>query len=179
MITVKPFSLPSWNVSLLIRTLKTGNTIDITTTGKGNGNPLQYSCLENPMDRGAWQATVHVVPRVGHYLVTKAHHQSGLSWWLRLQRLCLLMQEIQVPSLGQKDPLEKGMAFHSSILAWRIPWTEEPGRLQSMGSQRVRHDWVTNAYTTAKKNTICLYWAFHIQHFAPSAMLSTLHTLSH
>ena len=53
------------------------------------------------------------------------------------------MQEIQVRSLGQEDPLEKGMTTHSSILAWRIPWTEEPGRLQSMGSQRVRHDWAT------------------------------------
>ena len=45
------------------------------------------------------------------------------------------MQETQVQSLGWKDPLEKGMATHSSILAWRIPWTEEPGGLQSMGSQ--------------------------------------------
>jgi len=50
------------------------------------------------------------------------------------------MLETQVRSLGWEDPLEKGMATHSSILAWRIPWTEEPGRLQSMGSQRVRHD---------------------------------------
>ena len=54
------------------------------------------------------------------------------------------MQETWVWSLGQEDPLEKGMATHSSILAWRILWTEEPGRLQSMGSQRVRLDWVTN-----------------------------------
>ena len=46
----------------------------------------------------------------------------------------------QVQSLGQEDPLEKGMATHSSILAWRIPWIEEPGRLQSMGLQRVGHD---------------------------------------
>ena len=45
------------------------------------------------------------------------------------------MQEAQVRSLGQEDPLEKGMATHSGILAWRIPWTEEPGGLQSMGSQ--------------------------------------------
>ena len=45
-----------------------------------------------------------------------------------------------VRSLGWEDPLEKGMATHSSILAWRIPWAEEPGRLQSQGSQRVRHD---------------------------------------
>ena len=48
--------------------------------------------------------------------------------------------ETQVQSLDQEDPLEKKMATHSSILAWRIPWTEEPGELQSMGSQRVGHD---------------------------------------
>ena len=50
------------------------------------------------------------------------------------------MQETQVQSLGQEDPLEKEMATHSSTLAWKIPWTEEPGGLQSMGSQRVGHD---------------------------------------
>ena len=50
------------------------------------------------------------------------------------------MQETMIQSLGWEDPQEKGMATHSSILAWRIPWTEEPGALQSMGSQRVRHD---------------------------------------
>ena len=50
-------------------------------------------------------------------------------------------QEMQVQSLGREDPLEEGMATHSSILTWRIPWSEEPGGLQSMGSQRVKHDW--------------------------------------
>ena len=50
------------------------------------------------------------------------------------------MQETWVRSLGQEDPLEKEMTFHSSTIAWKIPWTEEPGRLQSMGSQRVGHD---------------------------------------
>ena len=50
------------------------------------------------------------------------------------------MQETWVQSLGGEDPLEKGMATHSSILAWKIPWTEEPGGLQSTGSQRVGHD---------------------------------------
>ena len=50
------------------------------------------------------------------------------------------MQETQVPSLGQEDPVEKEMAAHSSILAWRIPWEEDPGGLQSMESQRVGHD---------------------------------------
>ena len=53
------------------------------------------------------------------------------------------MQEKWVQSLGQKDPLKKEMATHSSTPAWRIPWTEEPGRLQIMGLQRVRHDWAT------------------------------------
>ena len=57
------------------------------------------------------------------------------------------MQETRVRSLGQEDPLEKGMATHSSILAWRIPWTEETGRLLFMGSQRVRHDQATNVFT--------------------------------
>ena len=54
------------------------------------------------------------------------------------------MQEIQVQSLGQEDPLQKGTATYSSILAWRIPWTEEPGGPQPMGLQRVRHDRATD-----------------------------------
>ena len=57
------------------------------------------------------------------------------------------MQETQVRSLGQEDPLEKGIATHSSILAWRIPWTVEPGGLWSMGSQRDGQDLVTNTFT--------------------------------
>ena len=56
----------------------------------------------------------------------------------RLKRLPA-MQETWVPSLGQEDPLQKGMAIHSRILAWRIPWTKEPSRLQPMRSQRVGH----------------------------------------
>ena len=58
------------------------------------------------------------------------------------------MQETQIRSLGQKDPLEKEMATHSSILAWRIPWTEEPGGLKSMGSQRVGHAWTHSTAAT-------------------------------
>ena len=58
------------------------------------------------------------------------------------------MQETWVRSLGREDPLENEMATHSSILAWKISWTKEPGRLQSMGSKRVRHDWETNTYFT-------------------------------
>ena len=58
------------------------------------------------------------------------------------------MRENWVRSLGWEDPLEEGMATQSSILAWRTPWKEEPGRLQSMGLQRVGHDWETNAFTS-------------------------------
>ena len=60
------------------------------------------------------------------------------------------MPETQVHSLGQEDPLEKEMATHSSILAWEIPWMEEPGKLQSMGSQRLEHDSMTNTFTFFK-----------------------------
>ena len=74
------------------------------------------------------------------------------------------MQDTQVLSLSWKDPLKKEMATHSSILAWRIPWTEEPRGLQSMGFQRVGHDWVTN--TTLLKTyqyfcTVLISLGFH------------------
>ena len=62
------------------------------------------------------------------------------------------MQETRVQSMGQEDPVEKGMATHFSILAWRIPWTEEPGGLQYMGSQRVGHDW---------SDLVCMYTHTH------------------
>ena len=57
------------------------------------------------------------------------------------------MQETWLWSLGREDPLQKGLATHSSILAWRIPWTEEPGGLLSVGSQRIGRDWVTHTHT--------------------------------
>jgi len=70
------------------------------------------------------------------------------SWWASLVTQGVknlpAMQETQVWLLGQEYPLEEEMGTHSSILAWRIPWIKEPGRLQSMGSQRIRHDWKTN-----------------------------------
>ena len=62
------------------------------------------------------------------------------------------MQEIRVQFLGQEDPLEKEMATYSSILAWRIPWTEEPGRLQSTGSQKSRHDLATKQQQRKDRN---------------------------
>ena len=84
--------------------------------GEGNGTSLQYSCLENPMDRGAWWAAVHGVARsrtrLSDFTFTFHFHAS-----------------------------EKEIATHSSVLAWRIPGTGEPGGLPSMGSHRVGHDW--------------------------------------
>ena len=63
-----------------------------------------------------------------------------MSQWIKNPPAMQETQETWVGSLGQEDPLEEEMTAHSSILAWRIPWTEEPGRLQSMGSQRVGRD---------------------------------------
>ena len=84
--------------------------------------------------------------------------ESDMTEWLHFhfQRNSLVAQMVKsvpemwetwVRSLGQEDPLDKGMATHSSILAWKIPWIEEPGRPQSMGSQRVGHSWATNTLT--------------------------------
>ena len=81
-----------------------------------NGTPLQYSCWENPMDRGAWWAAVHGVAR----------SRTRLSDFILIFHF---------------QALEKEMATHSSVLAWRIPGMVEPGGLPSMGSHRVRHDW--------------------------------------
>ena len=84
--------------------------------GEGNGTPLQYSCLENPMDGGPWWAAVHGVAksrtRLSNFTFTFHFHA-----------------------------LEKEMATHSSVPSWRIPGTGEPGGLPSMGSHRVGHDW--------------------------------------
>ena len=88
--------------------------------GERNGYPLQYSGLENSMD-----CIVHGV--------AKSHGFTNGS----VVKNPPAMQETWVPSLGQKDPLEKEMATLSSILVWKIPRTEDPGRLQSTGSQRV------------------------------------------
>ena len=96
------------------------------------------------------------------------------------------MQETQVQSLGQEDPLEKGIATNFSILAWRIPWTEEPGGLKSMGLQRVGDNWMANtfaftlefcrarkillkgwryslSYSGAGYTIVKLHWAIHVQ----------------
>jgi len=96
----------------------------------------------------------------------------------------LAKRETQVWTLGLEDPLEKEMATRSSILAWRIPWTEEPGGLHSMGWQRVRHDWVSNNKVTF---IIYLMWGFpggaqfNSVHFSLSVVSDSLrpHELQH
>ena len=86
----------------------------------------------------SWQIGGETVETVSDFILGG----SKITASLVAQRLKRLppMWEIRVQSLGQEDPLEKKMVTHSSILAWRIPWTEKPGRLQSSGSQRVGHD---------------------------------------
>ena len=79
--------------------------------------------------------------RVGHSFVIKTTMvYNGASFVAQMVKNLPAMQETRVRSLGQEDPLEKGMATHCNILAWRIPWTEEPGGIQFMGSQRDGHD---------------------------------------
>ena len=86
-----------------------------------------------------------------------------------------------VQSLGREDPLEKGMATHSSILAWRIPWTEEPGGLQSIGSERVRHDQETNTHTHTRTHTHFRFSSLNIKDAAVHCYVwcsCNVHTLS-
>ena len=68
------------------------------------------------------------------------YHLVRVSLVAKMVKNLPVIQETQVRSLGQEDPLEKGVTTHSSIHAWEVPWTDEPGGLQSMGSMRVRHD---------------------------------------
>ena len=98
--------------------------------GEGNGTPLQYSCLANPMDKGAWYAAVHGVAKSRTWL-------SNFTFSFHFHAL------------------EKEMATPSSVLAWRIPGMEEPGGLPSMGWHRVGHNWSDLAAAAAefRKNT--------------------------
>ena len=93
------------------------------------------------MDRGAWWATAHGVAESQtrlKQLSTYVYIWSSLV--IQMVKNPPAMWETWVQSLGQEDSLEEGMATHYSILAWRIPWTEEPGGLRSVGSQRVEHN---------------------------------------
>ena len=89
------------------------------------------------------------------------------SWASLVAQAVMDLPTMQVWFLGWEDPLEKGMATHSSILAWKIPWTEEPAGLQSMGSQRVGHNWAS------KHARGC----FHDLPGSPRSLISTCHKL--
>ena len=102
----------------------------LSCIGEGNGNPLQCSCLGNPRDRGAWWAAVYGVAQT--WTPLSDFHSSLI---VQLVKNPTAMPESPVQFLGWEDPLEKGKATHSSILAWTIP-----GTIQSMGSHRVGHD---------------------------------------
>ena len=80
------------------------------------------------------------------WALTEGHSAKWIRFVAQMVENLPVMQETQVQSLGWEAPLEKGKATHFRILAWRIPWTEEPGRLQSLGSQRVGHNWTTNTH---------------------------------
>ena len=113
-----------------------------------------------------------------HMFLMKSFHSISILWPLLYNWTSLVAQtvkhlstmwETRVRSLGWEDPLEKEMAIHSSTIAWKIPWTEEPGRLQSMGSQRVRHDWATscslyNQYSSVR-NLMTLQKDFLLCHY--------------
>ena len=101
--------------------------------GEGNGTPLQYSCLENPMDGGAWKAAVHGVT-------------EGWTW---LSNFTFTFHF---------HALQKEMATHSSVLAWRIPGTGEPGGLPSMGLHRVGHDWSDLVVVVVAMRIVCIVW---------------------
>ena len=90
------------------------------------------------------QAVMHFKDYVYRFSWT---YSEGLSLVAQMVENLPAMQETMVQPLGQEDPLEKGMVTLSSILAWRIPWIEEPGRLQSKGSQRAGYDWGTKIFT--------------------------------
>ena len=97
-------------------------------------------------DDGKWtEGSEHPLSILAHFWkVWHTPWSSQMAQWIKTPPA---VQEMQVPSLGQEGLLEEGMATHSSILAWRIPWTEETGGLQSTGSQRVRHGWSNWAQT--------------------------------
>ena len=83
------------------------------------------------------------------YLQLSLNKHTGASLVAQMVERLSAMQETRIRSLGWEDPLEKEMAAHSSILAWRIPWKKELGRLQSKGLQRARHDWATKSQVAA------------------------------
>ena len=150
------------------------------------GNLISGSSALSKSSLKLWKFTVHVLLKLGlenfeHYFASMWYKYNcvviwtffdiatlGLAWKLtfsspvataefsKFAGILSSMQETQVWSLGWEDTLEEEMVTHSSSLAWKIPWTEEPGGLQSIGLQRVRHGWVTNTHPKYTIHIMCL-----------------------
>ena len=117
--------------------------------GKNSINGRKKKCTSPAKERTlSWLPSVPQDPHSLHWVANRYNKAAQ-----RLKNLPA-EQATQVRSLGWEDTLKKGMATHSSILAWWIPWTEETGGLQSMGSQSVGHDWITNTFIIIRQTCI-------------------------
>ena len=118
-----------------------------SSPGAENGNPLQHSTWGIPWTEGPDGLQSMGLHRVGHDWACTPRVSSGLPRWPSGQRTCLQCRRCRSLGFDPRSGIswEKGVATHSSILAWRIPWTEEPDRRRSVRSHRVRHDWSDRA----------------------------------
>ena len=151
------FQQSGMKISKQKQTLTWNNDVVDVHFGEGNGTPLQYSCLENLMDRGAWWAAVHGVAKNRTWL-------SDFTFTFHFHAL------------------EKEMATHSSVLPWRIPGMGEPGGLLSTGSHRVGHDWsdlaAAAAYVSNKRNLKGIWKRIRFRQMSSLALFSELYTTS-
>ena len=118
--------------------------------GRSHSCPCSTALYSPASSHPFWTVSLRLWEDRGLTILYRQHpllwtSTEQLLWWKTIKHLPT-MPETRVRSLGWEVPLEKEMATHSSILAWKIPCIEEPGRLQSMGSQRVGHDWATSLY---------------------------------
>ena len=110
----------------------------ITATGQQGGISVDVRISKYPDDGNSCINYICLNSKILHLVLAKTFPDGSV---VKNPPAIQETQEMQVQSLGQVDPLEKEMATHSNILAWKIPWTEESGGLQSQGSQRVGHNW--------------------------------------
>ena len=146
------------NVSLWRRRYPRGP--DLTTIGRNltwelteTGGKMTIKSLEFQWTR---KTSRYKKEKVEDLVVWDGLNGTRASLMAQLVKNLLALQETQIRSLAQEDSLERGMATLSSILAWRIPWTEEPGGLQPMGSQGIGYNWVTNTKMGHSRKERCL-----------------------
>ena len=119
---------------------------------------VKYKIYLHCSNRAGWHGFVHVYARAWYISVAKVYRGFPSSSEVRNLPTMQELQETWVWTLDREDLLEEDVATHSSVLAWRIPWTEEPGGLQSMGSQRVRHGWsdLAHMHTRFTEHLLCI-----------------------